>query len=106
MELPAEAALVVGELHHGHRRVLAAEPGPVSEVHVDSRAGLGVGPCRPSTVFEQLADLPQFVQNLVGLLARDSGLVLLLVRGDGRERQTERQGDDCQVLIHSWKPQI
>ena len=89
MEPLAEGALVIGELDDGQRRFLRAEHGEAFQVHLGlddlfllrlRRFGL--------LPFEQLADLAQFLQNLVGLLSGDA-----LVLGGARraERQQKRQ---------------
>ena len=73
MEPLAERALVIGELHHGQRRVLRAEHGEALQVQLGARDLLLLRRLLAgSLLLQQLPDLAQLVQNLVGLLARDA----------------------------------
>jgi hypothetical protein len=74
VELPAERALCIRILDHGERRVLRTQV--VSAL--DFQVGLsGLRGSLRSLFLEKPANLPQFVQNRVGLLASDAAALLL-----------------------------
>ncbi len=80
-EAAAEGALVVSELDHDDRRVVAAQNVPaLADAHLDlvvsrrgSRGGSRFGlRCRGLLVLEQLTNRFELVQDCVGLIARDA----------------------------------
>ncbi len=104
MEPLAEGALVIGELDDGQRRFLRAEHGEAFQVQLGlddlfllSLRRLGLLP------FEQLADLAQLVQNLVGLLARDALVLGGILRAERQQKRQRQRREACisEKLFHA-----